>query len=154
MAALPALADVADLEQRLMREFGTAETARAEQVLAEVSAAVRFETGKDWVSTTVPDQVDAPDMIVQITLRAADRLMRNPEGYTSESAGDYSYQRDKAGASEWFTDRELGMLRRLSGKSGLWTQPVTRGEEWCSTVWVNDQYGCDPIPYAVCDWPY
>jgi hypothetical protein len=73
--------------------------------------------------------------------------MRNPQGFRSESAGDYSYQRPEAGLGLMLTEAELRIIRRAVGRTGLWTQPLTRGtDELCATLWVEDSYGCELFP--------
>lgn len=158
MDALPALAAVEDLLLRLARdEFADLEEVRAAAVLEDVSEFVREESRKDWLTRDAdgvvvePFEVDAPRIVRTITLRCAERAIRNPEGFSSESAGDYSYQRNGATGEGgiYLTERELKILLRAGGNTGLWTQPITRDESWYCTEWVNDQYGYEPIPYAV-----
>lgn len=158
MDALPALASADDLLRRLSREeFADLELERVEAVLEDVSEFVREESRKDWLKRdsagviVEPYEVDAPRIVSTITLRVAERAIRNPEGFSSESAGDYSYQRNGATGEGgiYLTQREIDVLRRAGGRTGLWTQPVTRGEDWYSTEWVNDQFGYEPIPWSV-----
>jgi hypothetical protein len=151
MDTLPRLASADDLAERLGREFDDDELVRVEAVLDDASDLVREESRREWVSETDPTVVTAPRIVRMITLRCAERAIRNPEGFSSESAGDYSYQRNGATGEGglYLTDRELKLLRRAGGRTGLWTQPVTRGEAWCRTEWANDQYGCEPLPIGI-----
>ena len=153
--ALPALAEVEDLEKRLKRAFTTTEDQDwAQSVLDEASEVVRAESGSNtWVNPDDPTEVVAPRIVWIITLRVAERAIRNPDGYSAETAGDYSYQRNAVGADGglYLTEWELRMLRRVSGRSGVWTQQVTRGEDCLDIEWVNDQYGYEPIPIGT--WP-
>lgn len=154
METLPPLAEVPDLEKRLERAFADGpETDRAEAVLDDASDLVRDASGKDWVDPANPNAIKAPRIVKLITVRVAERAIRNPEGFSSESAGDYSYQRNGVtdGGGLYLTDRERETLRKAAGKSGLWTQQVTRGEAWCSTVWVNDNFGLEPFPIGTRD---
>lgn len=149
MDTLPPLAEVDDLLLRLGREaFGDLEEARAEAVLNDASEFVREESGSLWLDPLDLTKVKAPRIVQVITVRVAERATRNPEGFSSESAGDYSYQRNGAVGEGglYLTERELKMLRKAGGKTGMWNQQITRGEEWDETEWVPDQYGCDPIP--------
>jgi hypothetical protein len=155
MDTLPPLAEVSDLEKRLERTFSDgAETERAEAVLDDASELVREASGKDWVNPDDPSAITAPRIVRLITLRVAERAVRNPEGFSSESAGDYSYQRngltDSGGL--YLTDQEREMLRRAAGKNGLWTQRITRGEAWHSTVWLDDNFGIEPFPADTRPW--
>ena len=82
-----------------------------------------------------------------VVLRSAERAMRNPGGFSSESSGDYSYQRTGTQQPGVFlTDGELRILRRAVGRTGLWTQPVTRGDDYADTVFLEDSYGCELFP--------
>jgi len=143
------LVDVGPLEARLGRELGGVELARAVAVLEDATELVRGEVGYEvWVDpdtgtllvSTVPGSVRA------VVLRAAERAMRNPGGFSSESSGDYSYQRTGVQPGVYLTDGELRILRRATGRRGLWTQPVTRDDTFCDTVFVEDNYGCELFP--------
>lgn len=157
MDLLPALASADDLVRRLSREFNDVELERAEAVLEDVSEFVREESRRDWLKRDAdaviiePYVNDAPRIVRTIALRVAERAIRNPEGLSSESTGDYSYQRNGATGEGgiYLTERELKILLRAGGNTGVWTQPITRGETYYTTEWVNDQYGYEPIPYAV-----
>jgi hypothetical protein len=64
-----------------------------------------------------------------VVLRAAERAVRNPDGFTAESAGLYSWTRPR-GAQQgvYLTADEERAVRRAVGAGGLWQQSVTRGE--------------------------
>lgn len=156
MADLPALAEIGDLELRLMREFVDPEDVRVEQVLNDASDLVRDESGKDWLDPDDPTKLVSPlpRIVRLITLRVAERAVRNPEGFSSESAGDYSYQRNGAVGEGglYLTAREIAQLRRAGGKSGLWTQQVTRGDLHAqNTRWMEDSFGFELFPVDVLD---
>lgn len=143
------LADVAALEVRLGRTFASTEAARALALLDDASALVRDVAGKDWIDPVTGVLLPVPGTIRATVLRMVDRAVRNPEGFSAESAGDYSYQRTGVQPGIYLTDGEEKAIRRALGKSGMWTQPVTRNEEWYTTGWVDDQFGTEPIPYDV-----
>lgn len=131
MDTLPPLVDPEELLKRLQRdEFGDLEAERVEAVCEDASDLVRGESGKDWLDPDDPTKVVAPRYVLLIARRCAERAVRNPEGYSSESAGDYSYQRRGAEGEggTFLTEREVRALKQASGKSGLWTQPTTRGD--------------------------
>lgn len=92
--ALPPLAPVSALEQRLGVPVGSLaglDLARAEANLNDASALVRAEAGFDWVADDGVT-ITAPDAVVTVTVRAAIRAYRNPDGYMSENlGGSYSY---------------------------------------------------------------
>jgi hypothetical protein len=100
-------------------------------------------------STTLP----APPGLLRRRCRersGTSRAFRNPDGFSAESDGDYSYQRTGVEPGIYLTPGEEKAIRRALGRGGLWTQPTERGDMCLhDTVWVNDQYGCDPIPYDV-----
>lgn len=142
----PPLVNVEDLEYRLGRTFNSEELPRVEAVLDDASALVRMEAGQTWIDPLTGDIAAVPAPIRTIVLRVAERVMRNPQGFKSESAGDYSYQRTDGDSSLYLTDREIAMIRRALGRSGLWTQPVERGDDYCATLFVEDNYGCELFP--------
>lgn len=119
---LKALADVSAVELRLGLEIGSlqgADLARAQASLDDASALVRAEAGINWLSgdgTTVT----APAQVVTITVKAAMREFKNPDGFTSEQIGDYSYRVDNAGGV-YLTDEERRIIRLSAGGAGLWT---------------------------------
>ena len=123
-----------DLEVRLDRTFTDAEIPRVEALLDDVSAMVREVAGKTWVDPADLAEVIAPDIVKVIVLRAAARYMNNPCGFSSESVGDYSYQRRgvDAGGALYLTGEEVEWLRKVAGKLGIWTLPVTRADPPCS----------------------
>lgn len=143
------LADVSALEIRLGRSLEGAEVGRAVALLDDASALVRDVAGKDWIDPVTGDLLSVPGTIRATVLRMVDRAVRNPDGFSSESAGDYSYQRTGVQPGIYLTEAEERAIRRALGKSGMWTQPVTRNEEWYTTGWVDDQFGTEPIPYDI-----
>jgi hypothetical protein len=143
------LASVADLETRLGRKFEGAEVSRALALLDDASALVRDVAGRTWTDPDTGDPLPVPGSVRWVVLRAAERAVRNPEGFSSESAGDYSYQRTGVQPGIYLTEGEERAIRRAIGKTGLWTQGTTRNEECFTTVWLNDQFGTEPIPYDI-----
>lgn len=147
---MEALATVTDLEARLGRTFESGELARAVAVLEDATALVRDEVG--YVVWTDPDSGVllvplVPGSVRAVVLRAAERAIRNPGGFSSESSGDYTYQRTGTQQPGVFlTDGELRILRRATGRKGLWTQPVTRGDMYPNTVFLEDSFGCELFP--------
>lgn len=144
----PPLATIEDLEARLGREFAAADLARAAAVLDDASALVRDEAGKTWLDDA-GDLTVVPASIRAVVLRVSERTVRNPGGFSSESAGDYSYQRTGVEGGVYLTEAERQIIRRAAGRSGLWTQPITRGDEHMHTVWGEDQFGAELFPLDV-----
>lgn len=146
MANPPPLALVEDLSYRVGRTFTDAELPRVEAVLDDASALVRDEAGRSWIDPITGLVTDVPASIRTVVLRASERVVRNPQGFKSESAGDYSFQRADADTSVYLTERERQIIRRAIGRTGLWTQRVTRDDEYDTTLWCEDNYGCELFP--------
>lgn len=143
------LADITDLEDRLGRIFTGEETTRVVALLDDASALVRDEAGLTWIDPATNLLTVVPGSIRAVVLRAAERAVRNPDGFSAESAGDYSYQRTNVEPGVYLTDAERRIVRKALGRSSLWTQPVTRGDEYSQTVWGEDQFGCELFPLDV-----
>lgn len=120
---LKALAEVSALELRLGFETGTLQgpdLARAQAALADASALVRAEANKAWLDSD--SNVTAPAQVVTIVVKAALREFKNPDGFTSEQMGDYSYRTDNAGGV-YLTEDERRIVRSAAGSGayGAWT---------------------------------
>jgi len=138
---LPALASVADLTDRLGREVDDAERARAEAALEDASALVREEARQDFTT-------GAPAAVEAVVLTAALRVMRNPEGITSETIGPYSYKRRDQDADVYLSEAEKAIVRRYRQASrSLWTLATTREEGiGDDTIWAMDSNGVELFP--------
>lgn len=159
-ARYPALAEVGELEARLGHELDQVE--RAESVLDGASIRVRRASGRLWLllgsggALVTPHVVDPelPEIVWDITLTCAERAVRNPDGFSSESAGDYSYQRvgiPGGVGGLYLTDAEREELRQFWPDSdrrvaGLWTLSTTRNEWPDTTYWMPTSVGGDPFP--------
>jgi hypothetical protein len=143
------LADLADLEARLGRVFDGEESIRVNALLDDASALTRDEAGMTWIDPDTGLLTAVPGSIRAVVLRAAERAVRNPQGFSAESAGDYSYQRTNVEPGVYLTEGERHIIRKAIGRTGLWTQPTTRGDEYLSTVWAEDQFGCELFPLDV-----
>ena len=142
-------ADIAELEARLGRQLSSTELDRARAVLEDASALVREEVGYSvWIDadTGVLNDALVPASVRAIVLRAAERAMRNPGGFSAESSGDYSYQRTGVQIGVYLSEGEIRTLRRAVKRTGLWTQPVTRGDCYPDVVFVEDNYGAELFP--------
>lgn len=113
------LADVTALEARLGRTLDAAEIPMAEAALSDASALVRAY-GLPW-----PDPDSAPDSAVAVTIAAAERKMRNPEGFRSEMEGGYQYQLPASTPTGVdLKPSEIRLLQAVSGMSGLTSVPI------------------------------
>lgn len=151
----PPLVTPEEIRRRLQRPvaFAGIELNRVTDVCEDASVLVRFASGSTWLDPDDPALIKAPEIVLLIARRCAERAVRNPEGFSSESAADYSYQRNGAvgEGGTFLTEREVKDLQQASGsgKSALWTQGTYRGDLCERTgVLIDDQYGCDPILYA------
>lgn len=99
---LPPLTTVAAMEARLGLTAGDItgnDLVRAEQALLDASSLVRAESADlTWVAED-DTTITAPHDVIVVTLQSALRVYRNPDGYTGESVGDYSYQFGQAHGS-------------------------------------------------------
>jgi len=145
------LAQVGDVEALLGRTLSGEEAKRAAVVLDDISGLVRDIAGRDFLSEDGTALVGVPHIVRAIVRRAAERAMRNPEGFSGESTGDYSYQRRGTEDGVYLTEAEERKIRSASGKGGLWTQSTTRGEVVASTVFLEDSFGFELIPYDVAE---
>ena len=158
--SLPTLVQPEEIRVRMQRPapFSGTELLRVQAICEDASALVRFVSGSNWLDPDNPTAVKAPEIVTLIARRCAERAVRNPEGFSSESAADYSYQRNgMVGEGGLFlTDQEEADLKASlgSGKTGLWTQSTYRGDIWdfCSE-WVKTVPGTEDFLYAdVPDW--
>lgn len=92
-----AYASVADVEARLGRTLDSSESQIVSTRLNDIELMIRHRIPDldIKVSTGVID----PALIVMVECDAILRLVRNPEGYTAETDGNYSYQISKEVAS-------------------------------------------------------
>ncbi len=145
---LPPLATPVDLAAALGAEFTSEETLRAEAVLRSASSAVRDEARRTWTDDNGV-LTEVPETAFTITLDAARRAWENPQGLTSEQYPEYVWRgTDKVEPGVYLTEAEKKRLQRLRGASGLWVQQTTRCDPNAGGVFVDDQYGCDPILIA------
>lgn len=118
------LATIEELAAQLPFEMDDGEVREAEGALASLSDDARFYGKEIWVHTGV-----TPGPVCRMVLRAANRHMKNYDGYSQSRAGDetvaWSNQDGAEAGSAHFTDREIAQLRRYAGKSKLHSAPVS-----------------------------
>ncbi|MEV3856061.1 hypothetical protein AB0J38_17270 [Streptomyces sp. NPDC050095] len=115
------LADLDQLTARLGYQLDDTEAVLALAALADASAMVRAY-GLPW-----PNRATAPDVVVAVVLAAAERRVRNPEGYRAESQGGYQYQLPAtAPTGVALTEAEIRLIRAQAGVGGLYAVPVER----------------------------
>lgn len=104
-----------DVEARLGRELDETETRLVETRLADVELLIKSRV-PDLDEQIANGKID-PALVVMIEAEAILRLIRNPDGYTQETDGTYSYTISKDVAS--------GKLSLLDGE--WWRLGVGRG---------------------------
>ncbi|MDG4801716.1 hypothetical protein [Micromonospora sp. WMMD980] len=142
--SLPPLATVAEMEKRLGLAPGAItgnDLVRAGAALDDASALVRAEAGTDWVADDGLT-VTAPAVVRTVTVAAALRAYRNPDGYQGETVGPYSYQYAQGTATLYLLAAEATIVKRAAGMAGggrgvytvrtpsAYEPPVPRGLLW------------------------
>jgi hypothetical protein len=134
----PSLASVADMEARLGRSLtDPAEVARAQALLDDASALVRFETNQSFLDPITGDiATDLPDIVVTITVNAALRGWYNPAGIEASQVGAVSVRY----GSSWLTSSEREQLALMTRGKGV-TQATLIG----SFGWEGAATGYVPV---------
>lgn len=107
-----AYAQASDVEVLLARELTTEEAALAERLLSRVERKIKVRIPD--LDDRVAADADYEATVIDIEASIATRIIRNPEGYTLETDGNYTYQRSAEAsdnritlsAEEW---EELGL---------------------------------------------
>src|SRR5882724_9888385 len=99
-----ALATTPDVEQRLGRSLSVSETSQAGLWLNDVERSI-LRRIPDAVTRAGTDEIFFADMVAVETAVVV-RELRNPEGFYTESEGEYSYAR----ARSWTEGGPLGIL--------------------------------------------
>lgn len=138
MAAHIQLLDVTDLQRSLPSDAGPFDEGLAQWAIDMVSSSAVEITRQDW---SVP--ADVPAGVVVVLAMAARRLYTNPDRFTREAEGDYSYAFDATVTkADVFTPAEIATLRDHSAApkvKGLGTIGTYRGDlRQTSTVYVPD----------------
>lgn len=138
------LATIEQLQARMRTTFTGADEAFAQAALADASALVRLY-GLPW-----PDPATAPEVAVGIVLAAAERRVRNPEGYRMELEGSYSYQLPaSAPTGVALSPSEIDLLRELAGRGGLVSVEVCRPVRVDDTWYAPVLGSSERIPWGV-----
>ncbi len=151
---LPPLASVAALELRLGVSLAGTEADRAGAILDDASALVRSEACRDWLDDEGALH-DVPAVVESVTLAAAYRAFRNPDGVSQTSLGDasVSYDRGDGQAAVYLTRDERKAIRRAAGTSVVGAIELT--SPWAmpaDTYPVDVSGGGDPIPIGPFPW--
>lgn len=121
---LPPLATPADVGVLLGRSLDAQETALAETLLATVLR--RIQARIPDLAERIADGKISEDAVIAVQAAAVARVLKNPDGYRSEGAGEFSYTIDTRAAAGFLTIldeewAELGVSR------GAFAAPVTDG---------------------------
>ncbi|WP_018686530.1 Gp19/Gp15/Gp42 family protein [Actinokineospora enzanensis] len=104
-----------DVSKRLGRPLTDPERELAAVLLGDAETMIRARLPD--LDTRVATGRIARNLVVMIEANAVARVLRNPSGYTSETAGDYSYTLDVRAAAGYLTIpdtdwRDLGVNPR------------------------------------------
>lgn len=129
MPNLAQLADFADLTTWPGVIVEPDAQAAAEAVLDATSAYIRLESGdlSRW-----PARSDVPDAIRYLAVQVAARVWRNPDCAAMVTTGPFSEQfAQGVQAALYLTDDDRRVIARAvqPARAGLWSQPLTRGDD-------------------------
>lgn len=136
-----AYASVTDVEARLGRTLESSESQIVTTRLNDVELMIRHRIPD--LDTKVSTGVIDPALIVMVECDAILRLVRNPDGYTAETDGNYSYQISKEVAS--------GRLDILSGE---WALLGIRNGAFTIRPSLAPLYGNCPYPWENVHRPF
>ncbi|MFD8142618.1 hypothetical protein [Streptomyces sp. NPDC059708] len=130
-----------DLYARLGKPVPTepTELGMGEAALYDALAIAATHGKAEWYGKpeTLPVGVKA------VVLAVAERRVRNPNGYVSETAGEYTYRRpDMSALGLALTKGELALIERAAGSRGLRTVETVRAFETSDYIdfpWPNGQ---------------
>ncbi len=132
MASMPVVSfdDVAGryLEGNLGDQF------TRQQVEMQILDAVDYTAGR-WgttLTTRISDGRLTANLYKRVIANAVLRVLRNPEGYTSESEGGYSYglRSTVSSGDLWFTDDEVAILSGADQTVGPGTIGIGLDRGW------------------------
>lgn len=138
----PSLATIEDMEARLGHAIiEDDERTRAQSLLNDASALIRFEANQTWMDNTVEPPVlgVVPDFIVALTVRAAIRGWYNPAGIEAAQLGAVSVRYGGA----WLTSAEREQLALSNRGKGLQQAILTPGFGF-----ERNGYGYAPVDNA------
>lgn len=140
-----AYATVADVEARLGRTLDPSEAQIVETRLNDVELMIRHRI-PDLDAKVTSGEIDE-QLLIMIECEAVLRLIRNPEGYTAETDGNYSYQISTQVASGRL-DILPGEWAMLGVRNGVFTIRPSLAPLYsdCSYPWENVSRPFDEFP--------
>ena len=134
-------ATAADVEAILGRTLDAEATTRVERLLTLASGLVSAIMGY----TVDPNPI--PALVTTITANAVVRVMANPTGAQSQTAGPFSETFGPSEPGLGLTVDEVAQLRQLrAGRQALYTIQTTRGDDNL-TRYVQTDIGGDLVPF-------
>lgn len=114
-------ATVDDVQERLGRELTDEERALATVLLKDAENRIRVRVPN--LDARVAASTTYADLVVRVEADAVNRVLRNPDGYSQESDGSYSYSIRAAVAAGYLliTDEEWADLLGRSTNRGAFT---------------------------------
>ena len=118
------LISVGQYEDRANTALDAGEQRQVSALIDDASAEVLLVGDDTWTVSTVPA------VVVGVVYQMVRRAVQNPEGFQSETIGDYSYSRASTGdetSAMTMTRDEYRRVRRAAGKSNVLGVGVRRG---------------------------
>lgn len=137
-------ASSSDVQDRLGRPLTEDETTQVEALLADAEVLIKQKIPD--LDEKVESEEISTQVVVMVESNAVVRLLRNPNGYTGETDGTYSYQISwrLASGSLTITDHEWGLLGLSSGVFSV--NPRVR--TWFQRVREDAPDGVHPFAYG------
>lgn len=141
-------ATLPELQARCEWDFDSGEERIAQGALEDLTADALYHGNPRWTDLTVPPYVKT------LVLKAAQRYMRNPDGYEQSRAGDetvaWGQRSDQEAGSASFNEKELAAIRalvrpRVFGSVNVQAYGTRLGRSQTGYVPVAD--GSKPFPY-------
>ncbi|MGW5735729.1 MULTISPECIES: hypothetical protein [Streptomyces] len=126
-------------------EASRSELALAAGSLSDALAVCSTHGKSEWFMKpeTLPWGVKA------VVLAVAERRVRNPRGYVSETAGEYSYRRPEQSAlGLGLTKGEIALIEKAAGQRGLMTVDVQRAVKVSHSIDYPYPNGRNPWDWA------
>jgi hypothetical protein len=115
------LITVEQFETRTGRTLSASETAQVEALITDASALVVDIVGDADITDTwdVLSVGTVPGSIVPVIVSMVRRVLDNPNGYSQESIGSYSYSISGSVAGLFANKDEVRAIRKAAGSSGI-----------------------------------
>lgn len=151
-----AYADASDIEQRLGRVLDESEQQIVETRLDDAEELIFFRIPD--LAQKIADGKIRERLVVMVEAEAVMRLIKNPEGFTSETDGNYTYQISARVASGRLTieDDEWKLLGVRSSVGMVQTKIRTPGSykrnpNWCFEAGSGSPYCAPSCSSEGCD---